>query len=147
MKKVKIIKITVIILIISYWIYNISGTINTINDKKLVKNYFNSNDKEIAKQTKDNYIGILEIPKIKLQKGFYDINNKKNNVNKNIQVLKNSTMPSENNSVLAIASHSGNGKKAFFKNLYKLEINDQINIYYQNKIYYTVNASNIILVR
>ncbi len=77
----------------------------------------------------------MEIPKINLKKGFLNINDKDNTVNKNIQVLNNSVMPDIENSILAIASHAGNGWNAFFKNLYKLELNDDIYVYYNNVRY------------
>ena len=43
----------------------------------------------------NNYIGILEIPIISLQKGFYDVNDINNNVNKNILVHKKSIFPGQ----------------------------------------------------
>lgn len=89
--------------------------------------------KEEVKQPETyNYIGVLEIPKINFKKGFLDIKDKNNNVNKNIQVLENSTMPNVNGGLLVIAGHSGSGRVAFFRNLYKLKENDQIYIYYEN---------------
>lgn len=135
MKLKKKIKIFILILVNFYLIYNLYNYINLLHEKRQVQNYFNSNIKTITKQNQNNYLGVLEIPKIKLQKGFYDINNKNNKVNKNIEVLKNSIMPNEDNSVLAIASHSGNGKKAYFKNLHKLKVGDLINLYYQDESY------------
>jgi len=89
--------------------------------------------KEEVKQPETyNYIGVLEIPKINFKRGFLDIKDKNNNVNKNIQVLENSTMPNVNGGLLVIAGHSGSGRVAFFRNLYKLKENDQICIYYEN---------------
>lgn len=89
--------------------------------------------KEEVKQPETyNYIGVLEIPKINFKRGFLDIKDKNNNVNKNIQVLENSTLPNVNGGLLVIAGHSGSGRVAFFRNLYKLKENDQIYIYYEN---------------
>ena len=89
--------------------------------------------KEEVKQPETyNYIGVLEIPKISFKRGFLDIKDKNNNVNKNIQVLENSAMPNVNGGLLVIAGHSGSGRVAFFRNLYKLKENDQIYIYYEN---------------
>ena len=45
-------------------------------------------------------------------------------------------MPDHENSLLAIAAHSGNGRKSFFKDLDKLSINDEIIIYYNNNEYF-----------
>lgn len=92
--------------------------------------------KEEVKQPETyNYVGVLEIPKINFKRGFLDIKDKNNNVNKNIQVLENSVMPNVNGGLLVIAGHSGSGRVAFFRNLYKLKENDQIYIYYENTKY------------
>ena len=89
--------------------------------------------KEEVKQPETyNYIGVLEIPKISFKRGFLDIKDKNNNVNKNIQILENSAMPNVKGGLLVIAGHSGSGRVAFFRNLYKLKENDQIYIYYEN---------------
>ena len=82
-----------------------------------------------------NYIGVLEIPSINLRKGFTSINDKDNDLNKNIQVLKESDMPDVVGGNLIIAGHSGTGRIAFFKDLKKLSLKDSIYIYYQNKKY------------
>ena len=53
---------------------------------------------------KDNYIGYLKIPKIELNRGFYGINSKLNDVSKNIYVHPSSTFPvrgNANNLILA----------------------------------------------
>ena len=141
MKKRIISKFILVIAILLFTTYYLYSFYKIKYDNKLVENYFitkanvkNKDTNENIKQT-DNYLGILEIPKLEIKKGFYDISNKLNKVNKNIQVLKGSTMPDQENNILVIASHSGNGINAYFKNLHKLAINDDINIYYQNNLY------------
>lgn len=93
-------------------------------------------EEETLKEDTSNYIGVLEIPKINLKRGFFSIDSKDNNVNKNIQVIKESDMPDVVNGNLIIASHSGNSYISFFKDLYKLSNNDTAYIYY-NGIKYT----------
>ena len=44
-------------------------------------------------------------------------------------------MPNVNNSNLILVAHSGNSKVSFFKNLYKLSIDDTAIIYYENNTY------------
>ena len=79
-----------------------------------------------------NYIGILEIPKINLKKGLVDKNSKENNVDKTIMTLKETTLPNQSNiSHIILASHSGNCSVCYFKNLHKLNINDDIYFYYK----------------
>ena len=82
----------------------------SINTTKVASNINNTTD----------YIGILEIPSINLKKGIVDFNSIQNNVKYNIKTIK----KSDNN--LILASHSGNGKNAYFKNLYKVNIDDII---------------------
>ena len=87
-----------------------------------------------------NYIGVLEIPKINIKRGFLNINDKGNNVNKNLQVIKGSDMPDVKNGNLIIAAHSGNSYISYFKNLYKLS-NDDIAYVYFNNIKYTYKVA------
>lgn len=89
-----------------------------------------------------NYIAVLDIPKINLKRGLFPINDKNNNVDKNVEILKNSDMPNVTNGTLALAGHSGNSRIAYFHKLYKLKENDQVYIYYQN-IKYIYQVSKI----
>lgn len=119
-------------------------------DKESVNLYFENEKKEKTEIEKEqlepieeekeqdilyNYIGVLEIPSIKFKRGFLDINDTNNVVDKNIQVLKDSTMPDVVNGNLIIAGHSGNGRIAFLKDLLKLNLGDESYIYYQNHKY------------
>ena len=81
------------------------------------------------------YVGYLTIPKIDLKKGFTDINNKYNNVNRNIQVIKPSSYPDIDKGNFIIAGHSGSSSVSFFKDLYKLELEDEITVTYDGTEY------------
>lgn len=83
----------------------------------------------------EQYIGVLEIKRINLTRGFYSKNSRLNNVNKNIQILSSSDMPDIENGNVIIASHSGNSSISFFRNLPKLIVDDNAIIYYQGKTY------------
>lgn len=97
--------------------------------------------KEQPKQEeKNNYIGVLEIPKINIKRGFLNIKDKGNNVNKNLQVIKGSDMPNVKNGNLIIAAHSGNSYISYFKNLHKLS-NDDVAYVYFNNIKYTYKVA------
>ena len=91
---------------------------------------------EEKKTSNYNYIGVLEIPKINIKRGFLNIKDKGNNVNKNLQVIKGSDMPNVKNGNLIIAAHSGNSYISYFKNLHKLS-NDDVAYVYFNNIKYT----------
>lgn len=120
---------------------------DSINDG-LIEDYFKVEDeiietpqKEIEEEKpvpkeKIDYIAVLEIPKIKLKRGIVDKNSSYNNVNRNIYTLKETTMPDEeDNSHIMLASHSGNSYISYFKNLNKLNLNDEVYFFYKNNKY------------
>ena len=108
---------------------------HVVEDTPVIEETTEEVKEEVKQPETYNYVGVLEIPKINFKRGFLDIKDKNNNVNKNIQVLENSAMPNVNGGLLVIAGHSGSGRVAFFRNLYKLKENDQIYIYYENTKY------------
>ena len=79
-----------------------------------------------------NYVGVLEIPKINLKNGFYNLNSRYNNVNYNVTIINGSTFPNVENSNLILAAHSGNCPVCYFENLYKLKLDDIAYVYYNN---------------
>ena len=83
----------------------------------------------------ENYIGVLEIKKINLKRGFYSKTSRNNNVNRNIQVLNESDMPNIENGNVIIAGHSGSSYVSFFRNLNKLDLYDEAIIYFEGKQY------------
>lgn len=95
---------------------------------------------EEKKTSNYNYIGVLEIPKINIKRGFLNIKDKGNNVNKNLQVIKGSDLPNVKNGNLIIAAHSGNSYISYFKNLHKLS-NDDVAYVYFNNIKYTYKVA------
>ena len=139
---------------------------NFINDKKLFaydymnEQIYNETETEIysvnttevttdEEETKtqnyqdiESYIGYLEIPKIKFRRGFYNIDSGLNTVEANIEIIKGSEMPNVTNGNLIIAGHSGTGWKAFFKDLYKLEVGDEAIVTYAG-VNYKYKITNI----
>lgn len=94
------------------------------------------------KEETDNYIGVLEIPKINLKKGIVDKTSASNNVNKNIYTLRETTLPDEQiNSHIILAGHSGNSYVSFFRNLKKLDMKDKVYFYYKG-VKYIYEVSN-----
>ena len=84
------------------------------------------------------YIGYLKIPSIDLEHGFLDKNSKYNNVNKNIYVHPTSDYPDVEKGNLILASHSGTSSISYFKNLYKLKVNDDVYINYKTREFHYV---------
>ena len=93
---------------------------------------------EVTNENNNNYyyIGTIRIPSIKLEQGFVDKDFKYNNVNKNIYVHPTSTYPDVKNGNLILAAHSGTSSISYFKNLYKLNLEDDIYITYNGKEYH-----------
>ena len=92
-------------------------------------------EEELPTEISNDYIGYLTIPKINLTKGFLDKRSIENDVEKNIQIVEGSNYPDTERGNLIIAGHSGTGWKAFFNDLYKLQIGDTAYITYKNKKY------------
>lgn len=82
-----------------------------------------------------NYIGTLEIPKLGIKRGFLNIESPYNNVNRNVTLIENSTMPDVQNGNIILAAHSGNCWVCYFDKLYKLSIGDKASINYSGKKY------------
>ena len=82
-----------------------------------------------------NYIGYLDIPKINLKRGFVSLNSKYNSISYNIMLIKGSSMPDVKNGNLILAAHRGNSSVSFFDKLYKLNIGDEANVTYNDKVY------------
>lgn len=89
--------------------------INEIPDEEIPQVEEVKEEKTII-QKKENYIGILEIPKINLKRGLVDKNSSSNNVNKNIYTVKETSFPDEKiNSHIILAAHSGNSYVSFLE--------------------------------
>ena len=118
-------------------IYSIFIVDNKNIVRNLEKNDIKNNKVNVSKVNNKtvDYKAILSIPKIDLVGKIYDINSKLNDVSKNIQVISPSTFPDVENSNLILASHSGNSKISYFKNLDKLILDDDVYLYYQDKKY------------
>lgn len=120
--------------------YNKAQEFLNIGKEEVEEIKVNIDEEEIKEQPKQeekktsnyNYIGVLEIPKINIKRGFLNIKDKGNNVNKNLQVIKGSDMPNVKNGNLIIAAHSGNSYISYFKNLHKLSNDDVAYVYFNN---------------
>lgn len=83
----------------------------------------------------DKYYGVLEIPRISLKRGFYNLDSKYNNIEYNVTMVYGSTMPDVSNGNLILMAHSGTAYIAYFEYLYRLNINDLAYITYKGKKY------------
>lgn len=127
--------------------------LETKNEEQLIDTFFEE-QKEIAEdttpevpeekvetekpqptKTKIDYFAVIKIPKIGLEKGLANKGSYYNNVNRNILVVKESDMPDKDKGNVILAGHSGNGRTAYFKNLHKLERDDEVSIFYNGSEY------------
>ena len=121
------------------------------NEEKLIDVFFEEQDeitdntdnetpeevKETPKptETKIDYFAVIKIPKIGLEKGLAPKGSYYNNVNRNIFVLNESDMPDKEKGNVILAGHSGNARTSYFKNLYKLENDNVVSIFYNGYEY------------
>ena len=139
--------------------------INIQNEKDLIKEYYENEEyivdvpvveeeipqeepvEEKKEETKVeiNYIALIKIPKIGLEKGLASKGSYYNNVNRNIQILTESDMPDKEKGNVILAGHSGNSSVFYFRKLNKLENNDEVIISYNGKdyVYRMVNSYEI----
>jgi len=137
---------------IGYKIFQVNST--NEHEEELKQNFFeeyqiqrNSPDIEVEQHDiltqepqKDvinnpQYIAVLKIPKINLEKGLVDKNSVDNNLNKNVKILAEADMPDKENGNLILAAHSGNSVIGYFRELDKLQISDEAIIFYEGYEY------------
>lgn len=145
MKKRKLFKSIGLILILIGLIYLtyklfIYAKIKKLNEENIVtyfKQYDNSGNQL---EVKSDYLMVLEITKINLKQGIYNKNDIRNTIDQNVSILSESIKIDNQNSLLILAAHSGNSIYSFFKDLNKIELNDEIFIYYEKQKYiYIIN--------
>ena len=108
LKKILLLFIIILLILFTESLIKIDNKKVSINKKLLINTY------------KEKPIGNLTINKINLNQDIYSINSKENTIEKNIELLK------ESEGLIVIAAHSGSGKIAYFNDLNKLNINDEI---------------------
>ena len=108
-----------------------------INKEELIAFFkqYNNLGNQIEIEEKASYLMVLEIPKINLKQGIYSKDDERNTIDKNVSILKESIKINNQNSILMLAAHSGNSIYSYFNDLNKLELNDEIFIYYEKQKY------------
>lgn len=81
------------------------------------------------------YLGVLEIPKIGLKRGFYNIDSRYNDIQYNVAMVKGSTLPDVKNGNLILMAHSGWAAISYFEYLYNLRLGDKAYVTYKGKKY------------
>lgn len=128
-----------------------NNTSNEVVETPTVENVTTNTDSNVANNSDTNkidyskYLGVLEIPRISLKRGFYNTNSKYNDIQYNVTLVRGSQMPDVNNGNLILMAHSGDAYISFFAYLYKLQIGDNAYVTYQGKKYkyQLVNIYNV----
>lgn len=149
MRKIGIILLVIgVFLLLSYFLYY--GYKNK-EEKENIELYIESTSvveveeqeevivEEIKEEKQDStfwvdYKAILEIPKISLKKGMVESTKNFSSINYAISIDKSSNYPNEEGNFIVYA-HSGNSKIAYFRNLNKLNVNDEVFVYYEGVKY------------
>ena len=97
-----------------------------------------TNTEEVEKEVVvdySKYLGVLEIPKIGLKRGFYNIGSRYNNIQYNVSMVEGSTLPDVVNGNLILMAHSGWAAISYFEYLYNLKIGDYAYVTYNGQKY------------
>lgn len=166
--KSQLIRVGSFLILLGISVISINSIINFINiqnEKDLIKEYYENEEyivdvpvveeetpqeepveeKKEEEKVEVNYIAVIKIPKIGLEKGLASKDSYYNNVNRNIQILTESDMPDKEKGNVILAGHSGNSNVSYFRKLNKLQNNDEVIISYKGKdyVYRMVNSYEI----
>lgn len=100
------------------------------------------------------YLAVLEIPKIGLKRGFYNIDSKYNSIEYNVTMVKGSNLPDVENGNLILMAHSGDAYISYFAYLYRLNVGDMVYVTYLGRRYgyqivniYQVQKNGVVVIR
>ena len=115
---------------------------NEIKDTPIADKVSDNKTEEVKEQVTidySKYLGVLEIPKIGLKRGFYNIGSRYNNIQYNVTMVGGSTLPDVVNGNLILMAHSGDAYISYFAYLYRLNIGDYAYVTYNgNKYQYQI---------
>lgn len=107
-------------------------------EEKQIETTDDTTPEDVVEEKKDtpiNYVAVLRIPKINLKRGLVDRDSKYNNIKYNIMIHKESDTPDKEGGNVILVAHSGTSGVAYFRNVDKLSLNDEIYLDYNNKTY------------
>ncbi|MBR3145894.1 MAG: sortase [Bacilli bacterium] len=91
------------------------------------------------------YLGVLEIPRIGLKRGFYNTDSKYNNIQYNVTMIGGSNLPDVDKGNLILMAHSGDAYISYFAYLWMLGVGDHAYVTYNGRKYdyQVVNIYNV----
>ena len=128
-----------LVLVLCASLLSITTIIKIGNKERVIFNIPITNPTKVSKTKTimvEKPIGKIIIPKIGLEKPLYKMDSENNNIEKNVTILNESITPEQENSILFIAAHSGTSNVSFFNNLDQLQVEDEIELQYNNHTYY-----------
>ena len=108
---------------------------DTIENVPVVENVDNQTNNSSYVVDYSKYLAVLEIPKIGLKRGFYNVGSKYNNIQYNVTMVQGSTLPDVENGNLILMAHSGDAYISYFAYLYRLNVGDMIYVTYGGRRY------------
>ena len=78
---------------------------------------------------------VLEIEKVGLRKGVYSLESTQNTIEKNVAIMKESSLPDEEKGNVVLEAHNGTANISYFNQLHLLEIGDKASIYFEGTKY------------
>lgn len=107
----------------------------TLDNAPVADNVVDSDYKEEKEIDYSKYLGVLEIPKIGLKRGFYNVGSRYNNIQYNVTMLEGSSLPDVVNGNLILMAHSGDAYISYFAYLYRLNVGDYVYVTYNGYVY------------
>ncbi len=108
---------------------------DTVEDVPIVENVDNETNNNSYVVDYSKYLAVLEIPRIGLKRGFYNVGSKYNNIQYNVTMVQGSTLPDVENGNLILMAHSGDAYISYFAYLYRLNVGDMIYVTYGGRRY------------
>ena len=107
------------------------------DESVVIQEQSSTNDTSNNQETQNNanYFAVIEIPNISLNTGIVMSDSSYNTMNKHVSIYPTSDMPNIDNGNFILFAHSGSSRVSYFRNINKLNIDDKIYIYYNNKKY------------
>ena len=113
---------------------NISN--DTINNTPVPENVEPGDNSNNYVVDYSKYLGVLEIPRIGLKRGFYNVGSKYNDIQYNVTMVGGSTLPDVQNGNLILMAHSGDAYISYFAYLWMLNVGDSVYVTYNGQKYH-----------
>ncbi len=91
------------------------------------------------------YLGVLEIPRIGLKRGFYNTDSRYNSIQYNVTMVDGSSLPDVDGGNLILIAHSGDAYISYFAYLWMMGVGDHAYVTYNGRKYdyQVVNIYNV----